>query len=184
MTKFLFIFSRKWHFFEDAANQRQAVFNILARTGVFWCYKGQKIKDQVCVGLVTASWGYFLLKPLVICVRHWSASFGEGVFQIGLQWDVNQVGWEGRADCKSCEKIWDPWKQRFCPVCYQGAWEKATHCVSLSYFFLWTGKRNRIGNWNLTCLFKTCTQKSLLCFHLLFINMVFTGQLSFLRTCY
>lgn len=182
MTKLHFIFSRKWHFFEDAANQKQALFNILARTGVFRCYKGKK---KYWSGLC---WTSDSLQKIFFYWKHWlsvwSASFGKGVFQIGLKWDWNQVGWEGRADFKSCEKVWDTWRQGFRHGCYQGAWEKAICCASLSRFFLSTGKRNRIGDWNLTCLFKIPTQKSLLCFHLLFINMVFMGQLPFLQMCY
>lgn len=66
MIKFHFIFSRKWHFFKHEANQKQVLFNILSRTGVFWCCKSQTKWSILC----WTSGRFFLLK-------YWTESFRE-----------------------------------------------------------------------------------------------------------
>lgn len=142
IMKFHFIFSRKWHFFKYEADQRQVLFNILARTGVFWCYKSQMKRS----GLGWTSGRYFLLK-------YWTASFGE--------WgppDCSKVRWQqGRLGRKTRLQILGenlgPMKTRGLfgillyhtvaefSVGFEGSREKSTSCVLLRHFFLWTRKQ-------------------------------------------
>lgn len=76
---------------------------------IFWlgqvCFDAVKARqnDQV---LCWTSDRYFFTK--LLGSQLWG---GEWVFHTAPKWDGNQAGWEGRADCKSLEKIWDSWRQ-------------------------------------------------------------------------
>lgn len=115
MTKFHFIFSRKWRFFKHVAKQRQVLFNILAGTGVFRCCKSQTKWSILC----WTSGRCFLLK-------YWTASFREWGPPNCSKVRWQQEGWEGRPDWKFWEKIWDPWRQQ-------------ELCLGFCYIILWQG---------------------------------------------
>lgn len=147
MTKFHIICSGNWHFFKRAANQKQGLFNIVARTGVVWCCKSQ-MKWPGCVRILTASMEYFTEMP-------GSQLWGERSFrllsgematrQAGRKEPITNpgeiLGPEKTTGGFSVGVLFSHTVARLCPVGYKGAWEKATSCVSLSHFFIWTEEK-------------------------------------------